>query len=113
MSIIDSLDTMWLMGLHDEFKRALTFVDQSTFHLPDVSNQINVKTCTMSEFNHSQGVFASFFETAIRYLGGLLSAYALSREQILLTRADDLGHMLSPAFNTASGFPLYGINTNS
>lgn len=47
----------------------------------------------------------------IRYLGGLLSAYALSEVPILLTRADDLGRMLLPAFNTTSGFPMYAVNT--
>lgn len=50
----------------------------------------------------------------IRYLGGLLSAYALSGETTLLARADDLGMMLLPAFNgTASGFPAFGVNTQS
>jgi mannosyl-oligosaccharide alpha-1,2-mannosidase len=55
--------------------------------------------------------YAPFFETVIRYLGGLLSAYALSGEPILLSRADDLGRMLLPAFNTTSGLPAYAVNT--
>lgn len=46
-----------------------------------------------------------------RYLGGLLSAYALSGEPVLLSRADDLGRMLLPALNTPSGFPMYAVNT--
>lgn len=58
-----------------------------------------------------QRSYAPFFETVIRYLGGLLSAYALSGEPILLTRADDLGRMLLPALNTTSGLPKYAINT--
>lgn len=84
-------------------------------HFPPSKGELlnQVQTYIVSEFDHPQGVFAPLFETAIRYLGGLLSAYALSREQILLTRADDLGRMLSPAFNTSSGFPLFGVNTNS
>jgi Glycosyl hydrolase family 47 len=44
-----------------------------------------------------------FFETVIRYLGGLLSSYALTHNPVLLLRADDLGHRLLPAFNTPSG----------
>ena len=52
-----------------------------------------------------------FFETVIRYLGGLLSAYALSGEPILLARADDLGKALLPAFNTSSGMPMYAVDT--
>lgn len=47
----------------------------------------------------------------IRYLGGLLSAYAMSNETIFLTRADDLGRKLLPAFNTSSGMPTYAVNT--
>lgn len=55
--------------------------------------------------------FVPFFETVIRYLGGLLSAYALSGEPILLARADDLGKALLPAFNTSSGMPMYAVDT--
>ena len=63
-------------------------------------------------FLHTQKQ-ARFFETVIRYLGGLLSAYALSHDPILLSRADELGAALLPAFNTASGLPAYGVNTSS
>jgi hypothetical protein len=58
-----------------------------------------------------QSKFAPFFETVIRYLGGLLGAYSLSGETVLLLRADDLGRMLLPAFNTTSGFPMFAVNT--
>ena len=33
----------------------------------------------------------SFFETSIRALGGLLSAYELSKEKVFLEKALDLG----------------------
>ena len=58
-----------------------------------------------------QTEYAPFFETVIRYLGGLLSAYALSGEPALLARADDLGKMLLPAFKTPHGLPTYAVNT--
>ncbi len=54
---------------------------------------------------------ARFFETVIRYLGGLLSGYALSHDPILLSRADDLGAALLPVFNTTSGLPAFAVNT--
>ena len=54
-----------------------------------------------------------FFETVIRYLGGLLSAYALSHEPVLLHQADALGAALLPAFNTSSGFPMYSVHTRT
>ncbi|KAF8637671.1 hypothetical protein AX17_002737 [Amanita inopinata Kibby_2008] len=94
LTLFDSLDTMWLMGLHDMFREAVGFVAKTTFELEETQ-------------------YAPFFETVIRYLGGLLSAYSLSGEPVLLTRADDLGGMLLPVFNTASGLPMFAINTVS
>ncbi|KAF8074901.1 glycoside hydrolase family 47 protein [Lyophyllum atratum] len=93
VTVFDSLDTMWIMGLNELFHDALEVVAHATF------------------VNSPKSEFAPFFETVIRYLGGLLSAYALSGEPILLARADDLGGMLLPAFNTTSGFPMYAVNT--
>lgn len=92
VSVVDSLDTMWLMGLYDEFDAGLAVVANATF--------------PMEPKDH-----APFFETVIRYLGGLLSAYALSQDPILLARADDLGTALLPAFNTPSGLPMFSVNT--
>ncbi|KAH9987760.1 glycoside hydrolase [Russula compacta] len=94
LSYVDSLDTLWLMGLYEEFDGALAVVANTTFF--------------MKENNH-----APFFETVIRYLGGLLSAYALSHDPILLARADDLGTALLPVFDTPSGLPTYSVNTVS
>ncbi|KLO19007.1 seven-hairpin glycosidase [Schizopora paradoxa] len=93
VSIIDSLDTMYLMGLHDEFERGLAVVKTLDFR------------------KHDKGV--PFFETTIRYLGGLLSAYALSHDFSLLQAADELGMALLPAFNTSSGFPMFAVTPSS
>lgn len=43
----------------------------------------------------------------------MLSAYALSGETVLLSRADDLASMLLPAFNTTSGFPMYAVDPHT
>ncbi|KAF9244675.1 glycoside hydrolase [Melanogaster broomeanus] len=90
VTLIDSLDTLWIMGLHDQFYDAIPTIAQISFL--------------------TQPKFAPFFETVIRVLGGLLSAYALSGEPMLLTRADDLGKALLPAFKTSSGLPRYSVN---
>lgn len=82
---------MYIMGLHDEFQRGIALVENMTF----------------TADNHT---YAPFFETTIRYLGGLLSAYGLSRDASLLKRADELGMALLPVFNTSSGFPVYAVN---
>lgn len=61
----------------------------------------------------TQATTVPFFETVIRYLGGLLSAYGLSHDASLLARADELGAALLPAFNTTSGFPMYAVHTRT
>ncbi|KAF8582069.1 glycoside hydrolase family 47 protein [Ramaria rubella] len=94
LTMVDSLDTMLLLGLEDDFKRAVSSLETL-------------------DFSMSQYSVAPFFETVIRYLGGFLSAYAISREPVLLALAKDLGQKLLPAFNTPSGLPIYGVNTET
>ncbi|KAJ8694673.1 hypothetical protein PTI98_007330 [Pleurotus ostreatus] len=92
VTLFDAIDTMWIMGVWEPYQDAVEFVAGANFSMTDDE-------------------FAPFFETVIRYLGGLLSAYALSGEEVFLSRADDLGRMLLPAFDTPSGFPMYAVNT--
>ncbi|KAF9269091.1 seven-hairpin glycosidase [Marasmius fiardii PR-910] len=92
VTMYDALDTMWIMKLKDYFDEA-------------------VEVIAKEEFELSPKDYAPFFETVIRYLGGLLSAYALSGKPILLQKADKLGEALLPAFDTPSGFPMFAVNT--
>ncbi|KAF7317660.1 alpha-1,2-Mannosidase [Mycena kentingensis (nom. inval.)] len=92
VTVFDSIDTMWIMGLYDLFEEALGVVSKTNFHL-------------------AADGYVGFFETIIRYLGGMLSAYALSGEPTFLTKADELGRSLLPAFNTDSGLPMFAVNT--
>lgn len=62
------------------------------------------------DFSHGSTAFVPFFEAVIRYLGGLLSAYSLTKEPIFLIKADDLGRALLPIFNTTSGIPAYSVD---
>ncbi|KIY51269.1 seven-hairpin glycosidase [Fistulina hepatica ATCC 64428] len=94
LTIYDALDTLWIMGLYEFFNDAVATVTNAVYYLEKTS-------------------YVPFFETVIRYLGGLLSAYSLSLEPALLERADDLGRALLPALNTESGFPMYAVNTVS
>ena len=82
---------MLLMGFEEEFERALELVKKT-------------------KFTRKSDEYAPFFETVIRYLGGLMSAYALSEEPILLEKADELARVLSPVFDTTTGFPCYAVN---
>jgi mannosyl-oligosaccharide alpha-1,2-mannosidase len=52
----------------------------------------------------------SVFETSIRLLGGLLSAYHACGDEAVLAKARDLGDRLLPAFSTPTGMPLRTVN---
>uniref|UniRef100_A0A8D3EBM1 alpha-1,2-Mannosidase n=1 Tax=Scophthalmus maximus TaxID=52904 RepID=A0A8D3EBM1_SCOMX len=56
---------------------------------------------------------ASLFEVNIRYVGGLLSAYYLTGEELFKNKALELGEKLLPAFNTPTGIPRGVINLGS
>lgn len=97
LTLIDSLDTLVILGDLKEFESAVKLI------INDVSFDNNV--------------IVSVFETNIRVLGGLLSAHILAdyfqqRDGImpwykgeLLSLAKDLGFRLLPAFNTTTGIP--------
>lgn len=88
-SLVDSLDTLLIMGLHDEYANALAAVQT-----------IDFSTCTLSSLN--------VFETTIRYLGGLLAAYDLSGEKdsVLLRKILELAEMVYKAFDTPNRMPI-------
>ncbi|XP_029959688.1 mannosyl-oligosaccharide 1,2-alpha-mannosidase IA isoform X1 [Salarias fasciatus] len=92
-SIIDSLDTLYIMGLMEEYNDAKEWV-QTSLDL------------------NSNGE-ASLFEVNIRYVGGLLSAYYLTGEELFKTKVLELGEKLLPAFNTPTGIPRGVINLGS
>lgn len=86
-TLVDSLDTLWIMGLRDEFNEAVAAVAAIDFGV-STSPRVNM------------------FETNIRYLGGLLGAYDLSGRAALLAKAVELGDMLFAGFNTANRMPV-------
>ncbi|GME36373.1 Glycoside hydrolase family 47 [Neofusicoccum parvum] len=88
-SLVDTLDTLWIMGLQDEFEMAVNALNKVDFTTSDLGS-LNV------------------FETTIRYLGGLMSAYDLSGNQysVLLQKATELGEMLYRAFDTPNRMPV-------
>ncbi|XP_064804638.1 mannosyl-oligosaccharide 1,2-alpha-mannosidase IA-like isoform X1 [Oncorhynchus masou masou] len=92
-SIVDSLDTLYIMGLMDEYNEAKEWVETSL------------------DLN-SNGE-ASLFEVNIRYVGGLLSAYYLTGEEMFKRKVMVLGEKLLPAFNTPTGIPRGVINLGS
>ena len=77
VTLVDSLDTLWLLGLRAEFNESVVWCKEN---LP-----ARFKTL-------SRGTSA--FETIIRTLGGLEGAHALSQDPELLKLATQLGDRL-------------------
>ncbi|EEY56601.1 mannosyl-oligosaccharide 1,2-alpha-mannosidase, putative [Phytophthora infestans T30-4] len=87
LTAVDSLDTLFIMGLHEEFDEASTWIKTN---LSDIMFQKST---------------VSFFEITIRSLGGLLSAYYLSEEKYFLSLADSLGRALQKGFTCEDSVP--------
>uniref|UniRef100_A0A8H7NN03 alpha-1,2-Mannosidase n=1 Tax=Bionectria ochroleuca TaxID=29856 RepID=A0A8H7NN03_BIOOC len=90
-TLVDSFDTLWIMGLQKEFKEATIAISAMDFSVTK-ERGINV------------------FETTIRHLGGLLGAYDLSGEPTLLQKAREVGEMLYVAFDTPNRLPGFWLN---
>ena len=50
------------------------------------------------------------FETNIRYVGGLLSVYALTGDNLFRRKAHHVAEKLLPAFQTPTGIPYALVN---
>lgn len=95
LTLVDSLDTLVVMGEIEEFEKGLKLLKNTLSFDTDLT--------------------VSVFETTIRVLGGLLSIHLLAEQHSdsfsepyqgeFLTFAQDLGNRLLPAFNTPTGIP--------
>ena len=92
-TMVDGLDTLWIMGLYDDFYDA-------------------AQAAVQLDWANTTETSANMFETTIRHLGGMLSAYDLSREPALLHKAKELGDMLYKGFDTPNRLPGFWINFN-
>ncbi|XP_067106050.1 endoplasmic reticulum mannosyl-oligosaccharide 1,2-alpha-mannosidase isoform X3 [Osmerus mordax] len=63
-----------------------------------------------TELSFSKDVDVNLFESTIRILGGLLSTYHLTGDQLFLDKATDIGTRLMPAFKTPSKIPFSDVN---
>ncbi|KAM4521816.1 mannosyl-oligosaccharide 1,2-alpha-mannosidase IA [Odontesthes bonariensis] len=92
-TIVDALDTLYIMEMFDEFDSATAWVEKNL------------------DFNvHAE---VSVFEVNIRFVGGLLSAYYLSGKEVFRKKAVELGEKLLPAFKTPTGIPWALLNLKS
>ncbi|KAK7397997.1 hypothetical protein QQX98_012625 [Neonectria punicea] len=90
-TLVDSLDTLWIMGLKTEFHEAAQAVASLDW------GDVRVGAVNL-------------FETTIRHLGGILAAYDLSGQEALLQKAVELGNMLYVAFDTPNRLPGFWLN---
>ncbi|XP_054867316.1 mannosidase, alpha, class 1B, member 1b isoform X2 [Amphiprion ocellaris] len=90
LTLIDALDTMWILDLKEEFEEAKSWV--------------------ATELTFNKNVDVNLFESTIRILGGLLSTYHLTGDTLFLDKAKDIGSRLMPAFNTPSKIPYSDVN---
>src|SRR5690242_7832760 len=108
LTIIDSLDTMLLMGLDEEYRRGRDFLmehlDWDKVFFSIISLQFLI------EIFDDQDISVLVFEMNIRCLGGLLSAYMMTEDHFFLEKAQDLGNRLLPAFETPTGLPRTSVN---
>ncbi|XP_027918390.1 mannosyl-oligosaccharide 1,2-alpha-mannosidase MNS1-like isoform X2 [Vigna unguiculata] len=68
------------------------------------------ETWVAESLSFDKSIEVSVFETTIRVLGGLLSAYDLSGDKVFLEKAREIADRLLPAWNTPSGIPYNRIN---
>lgn len=104
LTLVDTLDTLALLGRIDDFEQAVKNVIKTT--------------------HFDRDIVVSVFESNIRMMGGLLSGhisliYLKTKhypnrfkwyKNELLEKAKDLGYRLLPAFNTSTGLPMSRIN---
>lgn len=86
LSIVEALDTLWLMGLDAELEDGIRWIKQRlTFDLDGE---------------------AQVFEASIRLVGGLLSGHLATGDARLLELAHDLATRMMPCFDTPTGMPM-------
>jgi mannosyl-oligosaccharide alpha-1,2-mannosidase len=91
LTIVEALDTLWLMGLDAELQQGVNWVKANLRFNINASFQV--------------------FETNIRLVGGLLSGYHVTGDARLLALAKDLADRLLPAFTKSpTGLPYRFVN---
>ncbi|XP_063966168.1 endoplasmic reticulum mannosyl-oligosaccharide 1,2-alpha-mannosidase-like isoform X1 [Lytechinus pictus] len=92
LTMVDSLDTMVIMGLTDEFQEARDHIAQMSV---TPNKDVNL------------------FETTIRVLGSFLSTYHLTGDDMFLQKAVGLGDSLLRCFQSKSAVPFSDVNLHT
>jgi mannosyl-oligosaccharide alpha-1,2-mannosidase len=91
-TLIDTLDTLWIFNMKEEFYEAVNAA----------------LTVDFTDPTKIENGAISVFETTIRFLGGFLSAYELPgcKDTRLLDKAIEVADMLYAAFDTPQRIPI-------
>jgi Glycosyl hydrolase family 47 len=91
LSMVEALDTLYLMGLDQELTRSCDWID--------------------ANLDPAQNVDTHVFEAVIRVVGGLLAGYEATGRSSLLARAREFADRLLPAFTKSpTGIPYTLVN---
>eukprot|EP01127_Copromyxa_protea_P018814 TRINITY_DN59_c0_g2_i3.p1 TRINITY_DN59_c0_g2~~TRINITY_DN59_c0_g2_i3.p1 ORF type:complete len:561 (+),score=100.25 TRINITY_DN59_c0_g2_i3:41-1723(+) len=93
LTVIDSLDTMLIMGHDDLYMEARDWI--------------------YDNLDFDKGISVSVFEITIRCLGGLLTAYDMTKDELMLEKAEELADRLLPAFDSSTGIPFSFITLST
>ena len=93
-TIVDSLDTLYIMGMEQEFQHAREWI------------KINLDMSKMMGD-------VSMFDINIRYVGSLLTAFAFTGDNLFKVKAAHIVDKMLPAFNTPTGIPYALVNMQS
>lgn len=85
-SIFASLSTFLVMGLEKEFVQGKQWI-MGNFTFENINTYSNI-------FGH-----------VTHYMGGLLSAYALTEDELFLRKAEEFAIRIEPVYNTSTGIP--------
>lgn len=108
-TIVDSADTLWLMGEKEEYGIARDHI-RDFFNISRIDSTLSVFEVTIRwESENSHAPQNSFF----RHLGAFLSLYALTKEDFYKEKAQSVADTLLPAFNTKTGIAKSLINTKT
>lgn len=90
-TIVDAMDTLYIMGMDEEFEKGKEWI-AGNLDMNQMSGDVSV------------------FETNIRYVGGLLTAYAFTGDELFKKKATHIVDKLLPAFDTPTGIPFALVN---
>lgn len=91
LTVVDAMSTLWVMELNEEWAAGKEWIS-ANLNFANLDKVVRVR------------------EAFLDYLGGLLSAYALSGDVLFLEKAKEVYKALTPAFNEATGMLAYKFN---